>query len=645
MSEKILIVEDVFLEANNLRIILEKSGHVVCGVARSFDHAVQLVRQEHPDIVLIDIFLKGKLTGIDLARWLSRSGIAFIFLSANSNASTLEAAKATQPYGFLVKPFRERDILVALEIAVFRHRHMHELRLRQERWLTDMLNNILATKINKHQQLLLLAKAFQPFIQFDYILIETDMESDRTDSVYGFQRTNYEEYSTLDTTEFFEHFAISISDLSAIRQMYIDDSSIRYQNGEDFIRACSTNKINENFSESFGVKSGMMVPIIPLQGIKGAISFLSKQQTCFSDDHLELIAPLTPLLVSIIQNISKNQRETSTGELNKAQRGYPAKPDFTGIIGKSSKLRFVLDQVTQVAPYDTSVLIFGETGVGKEGLVEAIHQCSPRKTKPLIKINCAAMAAGLVESELFGHERGAYTDARERRIGKFEQAQGGTIFLDEIGEIPLDVQTKLLRVLQEKEIERVGGRGTIKVDVRIIAATNRDLYKEVGSGNFRMDLYYRINVFPIELPPLRERTEDIPLLVDYFLNRHARMNGEEQKSVAPDVISGMLEYSWPGNIRELQHTLERHILTTKGPLITSLMLPERSGVAVTVKEQKRSRPQTIEEVEKAHILMVIQECNGRISGKGGAAEILQLPPSSLRLKMNKLGIAWQHTIK
>ncbi|MBS1665394.1 MAG: sigma-54-dependent Fis family transcriptional regulator [Bacteroidetes bacterium] len=453
MSKKILIVEDGIVEANNLRIILETAGFTVSGMVDSYEKTIAFLENESPDLVLLDIFLTGVKTGIDIARILKERNIAFIYLSANSNKEILEMAKVTEPYGFLVKPFRKKDILIALDIANYLHEQKQTIRDRE---------TFLAT---------------------------------------------FEKPST-----------------------------------------------------------------------------------------------------------------------------------FTGIIGSSAPLLKVLHLVKVVAPTDTSVLILGESGTGKEGIAENIHATSARKNKPLIKVNCAALPANLIESELFGHERGAFTGANEQRIGKFEQAQKGTIFLDEIGEMPIDLQVKLLRVLQEREIDRVGGKGSIKVDIRIIAATNVDLEKEVLEGRFRMDLYYRLNVFPIQMPPLRDRKTDIPELAAYFLDRFSRLNSLRPKRLSETAINNLLSYSWPGNIRELQHLLERTALLTPGDTITEIALPHNSPGPVNIPAPAAPGVMTIKEMEIEHIKSVLQLCNGKIYGPGGAAEILKLPYSTLISRIKKLGI-------
>ncbi|HXB08583.1 MAG TPA: sigma 54-interacting transcriptional regulator [Puia sp.] len=313
------------------------------------------------------------------------------------------------------------------------------------------------------------------------------------------------------------------------------------------------------------------------------------------------------------------------------------------IITESSLMKNIFRLVGKVAPSESTVLILGETGTGKELIARAIHSNSPRRDKMMVKVNCAALPANLIESELFGHERGSFTGAYERRIGKFELANEGTLFLDEIGEMPLELQVKLLRALQEKEIERVGGKTIIKVNVRIIAATNRDLEKEMLEGRFRSDLYYRLNIFPIQLPPLRQRREDIPLLAAHFIRRHAKKTGKGIETLSSKVLQEMMNYDWPGNIRELEHLLERSVLLTTGDTIRQVHLPvPRKPAAGAVVEEMPLKMLTIEENEREHILAVIRHCRGRISGQRGAAEILGVPATTLNSRMKRLGIKKEH---
>ena len=393
--EKILVVEDELIVARDIKKTLERNGYKVIGVARSTDKALQMVEEGKPTLVLVDIFLKGSLTGIDLAHELNKQAIPFIYISANSNKPVLEAAKSTNPFGFIVKPFREKDLLVTMEIARYR---------------------------------------FESSKQYGVAEVEI--------------RNDYKTHKT-------------------------------------------------------------------------------------------------------------NQSEKA----------------FENIIGQSAAMMQVFRLIEQVAPFDTSVLITGETGTGKEGVASAIHLLSKRNKKSFLKVNCAAIPENLMETEFFGYEKGAFTGAYSATPGKFELANGGTLLLDEIGEIPLEMQAKLLRVLQEKEIQRVGSHHTIKTDVRIIASTNKNLEEEVAAGRFRLDLYYRLQVFPIALPPLSERKEDIPRLVSHFIKYFNIRMDKQIQGIHERIMKELMDYNWPGNIRQLQHILERAVLVSTDGKIDHIQLP------------------------------------------------------------------------
>ncbi len=310
------------------------------------------------------------------------------------------------------------------------------------------------------------------------------------------------------------------------------------------------------------------------------------------------------------------------------------KYDYEEIVGKSVILQKMRKQIELVAPAETPVLVLGETGTGKELVCRAIHHLSPRKASPLVKLNCAAIPSGLVESELFGHEKGAFTGAISQRQGRFELAHGGTIFLDEIGDLPLETQSKLLRVLEHQEFERVGGTRTIKVDTRVIAATHRDLQQMVQEGQFREDLFYRLNVFPIKIPSLRDRREDISLLSDYFLRRICARLGRPTCELSDEAQQHLLTYSWPGNVRELENIIDRAVILCSGQTIDRAHIQVEADTPSKTEEQIRS----LEEVERRHIISVLRMANGKVSGRGGAAELLGLKPPTLVSKMKKLGI-------
>jgi PAS domain S-box-containing protein len=315
------------------------------------------------------------------------------------------------------------------------------------------------------------------------------------------------------------------------------------------------------------------------------------------------------------------------------QEEYKNALGFEEIVGRSGPMQAVLEAVQQVASTETTVLLTGETGTGKELIARAIHTHSRRRDRMLVKVNCAALPAGLIESELFGHEKGAFTGALARKIGRFELADGGTIFLDEVGDLPLELQAKLLRVLQEGEFERVGATAVLRADVRVIAATNRDLQQEVEQGRFRADLFYRLNVFPIRLPPLRERPDDVPLLVQHFVVVHSAKMGKRIDSIPKEALRELCEYDWPGNVRELQNIVERGVILTRGAALElGGALPRPAPTAAP------GRPSRLAEVERAHILAVLERVNWRVSGEGGAAEALGLKRTTLESRMKKLGI-------
>lgn len=452
MKTKLLIVEDEFIAANNLQRILEKAGYDVCSIARSVMTALQIIAEEEPDMVLLDILLQGHLTGIDLAKQLREKNIPFVYLSANSNRMILDAAKATRPYGFLVKPFREKDVLVMLDVAWYLHR----------------------------------------------------------------------------------------------------------------------------------------------QAMQG-----------------------------------KNDSPQMTSARISRSMDNGLKP----IIGESNSISEIFTNIRVVSQTTTSVLILGESGTGKELIAQAIHQMSLRYEKPLVVVNCGALPLDLVESELFGHEKGSFTNAINKKIGKFEQADGGTIFLDEVGELPLELQVKFLRVLQEQEIEPVGG-SVKKVDVRVIAATNRNLEEEMAAGRFRIDLYYRLNVFPIELPPLRDRKTDIILLAQHFLKVYAARDGKSFTGFSANVTKMLVEYAWPGNVRELENIMERSVLLSPGPIIDMLSLPKDK----LSQRDENVKIKTMEENERDHVMDVLKKCDWKLHGPGGAAELLNINEFTLRSRMKKLGI-------
>ncbi|HEY4287415.1 MAG TPA: sigma 54-interacting transcriptional regulator [Puia sp.] len=642
MKEKILIVEDKFVEADYLRLMLTKAGYGVTGIAHSVIQARELIKEERPDLVLLDIFLKGNLTGIDLATELGKDNIAFVYLSANSNVEVLNMAKATQPYGFLIKPFRERDLLITLEIARYRHVHSMESNFRKESGLRDKLSAIAADTESWEKKLLAGCRAMQPYIPFDYAAAGFNAGGAFAGQGISFLRIGYDEYQQIGIPELLNITGLNSKALMTLLNNTAYDPTPTLYNGNGFEQACIKPSLHKLFYDNFQVRSCLSMPLHLSNGEVFVISFYSRQPDLYNGDHLGLLSRLNQLMSVGIENIFHTARSPNTEPSKNRNVPVPAggsgiTTDFEGIIGKSPRLLNIFDLITQVAPVDTSVLILGESGTGKERVADCIHQLSARKNKPFVKVNCAALPPTLIESELFGHEKGSFTGATDRRIGKFEKADKGTIFLDEIGEMPLDLQVKLLRVLQEKYIERIGGRDVTRVDVRVIAATNRNLEKEVAEGRFRLDLYYRLNVFPMELPPLRERSEDIPALASHFISIYNRKAGKRITGISEKALKIMMAYNWPGNIRQLENLIERSVLLTKGSIIEDISIPalQRNDIPAATSD---THMKTIHENERDYIILVLKKCKGKIWGSGGAAELLNLPPTTLKSKMKKLGI-------
>jgi len=649
MREKILIVEDEFIVANDLRLILERAGYRVCGIASSVAESLEIIGQQNPSLVLLDIQLKGKLTGIDLARQLNEKNIAFVYLSANSNQSILEAARETQPYGFLVKPFREKDVLISLDIARYRHEHSLESKLRREILLQNLLEEILVEDFGWDSKMLKIVRAFQSVIPFDYLAIGTKTNGKIPYIGGSFLRIGFDEYQCIGIEEFLIMSKTRMQELKKMQEITSPNVVGAWYDENAFQELCIRNPVKGLISKTFGLKSNLDIPLMLSGGGVFNFSFFSRSPAIYNAQHLELLTNLKQSLEAAadgmlglkVQEIQRNNLV-----LREVEKPVRQSVDFEGIVGSNHALLAILDDIAQVAPFDTSVLILGESGTGKERVAYSVHHLSPRKTKPFVKINCAALPANLIESELFGHEKGAFTGASERRIGKFEQASGGTIFLDEIGEMPLDMQVKLLRVLQEKEIERIGGKTSVNVNVRIIAATNRNLEKEVAEGRFRLDLYYRLNVFPVQLPPLRERKDDIEALSGYFVRKFCSNMNKNLPGISAQMMSELHAYHWPGNIRELENIIEQSIILSDGK---SELVLKRSLAATPVAHAASylQQPviQTFDDVkkiqhqtEREYLISVLRKVNGRIRGDHGAAKILSINPTTLESRINKLGI-------
>jgi formate hydrogenlyase transcriptional activator len=399
----------------------------------------------------------------------------------------------------------------------------------------------------------------------------------------------------------------------------------------------------EQMPRKYSISSLCELPLTTARNRLGALAFGSRRVAAYDPRDVDLMQQVTNQVALAVENALAFREIAELKDKLSQEKIYLEEEirtdhNFEEIVGQDSALRQVLKQVETVAPTDSTVLIRGETGTGKELVARAIHHLSARRERTFVKVNCAAIPMGLLESELFGHEKGAFTGAIAQKIGRFELAHQGTLFLDEVGDIPLELQPKLLRILQEQEFERLGSPRTIQVNVRLVAATNRDLQQMVADGEFRMDLYYRLNVFPLALPPLRERREDIPRLVRHFVHKFAQRMGRQIETIPTEVLTALKSYSWPGNIRELENLIERAVILSPGPVL-QVPLGEVQGGGQLEKALGDTVAGTLVEAERKHILRVLRESNWVLGGPTGAAARLGMKRSTLHWKMKKLGIA------
>ncbi|SDG19208.1 Response regulator receiver domain-containing protein [Dyadobacter soli] len=647
MRYKMLIVEDEFIVANDLRIILTQAGYEVCGVAASAEEADALLLTVRPNLVLLDIRLDGKRSGIDLARKLRAESLAFVYISANSDQETLEEAKRTDPYGFIVKPFRKRDLLVAIDIALYRHKHVVESRLKQEGLLESQLKELHGNATDPAQKLLKMARLLQPHIPFDLIACASWPGNAAHSAHLAYLRVGFDEYQVIGKQQLTTVSGLKEAVVTAAMDSSAPFANPAIHNSGPPVPDNNAEALPKLYLDSFKLHSYLAFPVAAGRDSQANYYFLSRREGAYHRQHIALLERVGtymaggPAAVAPVAGspgaAPKAGIETSASPANEVFA-----PGFKGIVGRHPLLLTALDQTMQVAPYNTSVLILGESGTGKENIALSIHALSPRKDKPFVKVNCAAIPAQLIESELFGHEKGAFTGASEKRKGKFEQADGGTIFLDEIGELPLEMQVKLLRILQEKEFEYVGSSSTRKVNVRIVAATNRNLEKEVANGTFRLDLYYRLNAFPISLPALRERKSDIEALASYFADKFCKEFGKAFHGIEEAMLEEMTGYDWPGNIRELVNVIEQAVILGKGNSRLELKraLPGGSPASTgkptikTLSDVKHIQNET----ERDYITSILIKANGIIRGAQGAAEMLNIKPTTLEARMAKLGI-------
>jgi formate hydrogenlyase transcriptional activator len=416
--------------------------------------------------------------------------------------------------------------------------------------------------------------------------------------------------------------------------------------GEQNLRSLAAESQCAKYWVDEGVRVLCSVPLLFHDRVLGALDIGRRREDTFNPEDVGLLSEVAKQIAIAVENAQAYREITELKDRLAKEKLYLEEEvrtdhNFGEIVGESAALRRVLKEVETVAPTGSTVLIRGETGTGKELIARAIHDLSPRRDRTFVKLNCAAIPTGLLESELFGHEKGAFTGAIAQRIGRFELANGGTLFLDEVGDIPLELQPKLIRVLQEQEFERLGSGKTIRVDVRVVAATNADLTQKVADNEFRLDLYYRLNVFPIVIPPLRERREDIPVLVRYFAQKYAQRMKKPIDTIPTSAMSALADYRWPGNVRELENFIERAVILSRG---SELEIPlgefkETTRLVPTYVPSNTARISTLEQAEREHILHALGETNWILGGPAGAAFKLGMKRTTLQSKMRKLGIA------
>jgi formate hydrogenlyase transcriptional activator len=519
--------------------------------------------------------------------------------------------------------------VVANQIAVAMDDARAQARLRL---LLDITNRIV-TKLELRDLLREIATSIRQFMQYDSVGVALPDPEDGELRRYAGDHAGYEEMSVGPASEQAKTVFRTGTPLIATKEEVVADPQGATAN-----------------------MSRCLYPLIIRERVLGVFGFGSSRENDFTEDDLTFLGQVANQIALAVENALAYGQVSELKDKLAQENVYleseiRSELHFEDIVGNSEQLRRVLREIETVAPADSTVLIYGETGTGKELIARALHDLSSRKPNAFVKLNCAAIPTGLLESELFGHEKGAFTGAIMQRVGRFELANRGTIFLDEVGEIPLELQPKLLRVLQEREFERLGSTRTIRTDARLIAATNRDLKTMVEEQRFRSDLYYRLNVFPIRVPSLRERKEDIPLLVRHFVKEFSRRNHRVIDTIPSETMQALIRYHWPGNIRELQNVIERAVIISRGPVLNVTLAeltpdvssPPVSMVTSTKPGSHESLQEMLDETERNQILRALENTNGVVAGPNGAAARLGVKRSTLQLKMQRLGIRLSRT--
>jgi len=640
-SKTILIVEDEFLLLEDIISTLEELGYTDYLSAMNYGDAKKQLSKA-PDLVLLDIRIGNKNDGLLLAEEIASTGdTPFIFLSSHSEKHILNKAKSLQPYGYLVKPVHKETLNATLEMAFYRaaYEKAHEgVRLKE---LLISISDALAGGSDWATRYLNVSKLFQKSIPFDLICFCSPKTEE---ALFMLERIGKNEYRFLNLKY--------LSDISGSSEEEIKTALLKNQDHFGMVETNTGANLQQRTDDTklldaLGVRARLVLPLVFEDNQPHWILFHHRRPGIYDAKHRKLMDDIKDTISIHFEKQWAFQKIKELSELLQNEKNYlqeeiKVNHNFEEIVGTSTSLKHILADVGRVAKTDSTVLILGESGTGKELIARAIHGNSKRSNSPLIKLNCATLPAQLLESELFGHEKGSFTGAIKRRIGKFELAHNGTIFLDEIGELPFDLQAKLLRVLQEKEFERLGGNETIRLHVRVIAATNRNLLDLVRQSKFREDLYFRLHVFPIKLPPLRERKSDIPDLARHFFIQSCKKIGKRIKRISNTGMEHLINYDWPGNIRELQNTIERAVILNDSEelMISISELHPTDAMAITSPGTGVSNPnlKTYRDFERAFIIEALEKCKGKIRGTGGAAQLLEVNPSTLDSKIKKLGI-------
>jgi len=636
MKENILIIDDEVNAAGEIKNIIETAGYAACHIVPDIKPAESLLVRESITLVIFASKFADGPDGNKLTDVLYKNNICYLPLIEGQPERMIRKANVSLPFGFLTTPIQPEQVIERLQKAISTQWELSDIEQR-----SGMLNRKLQLrKVFEHP--FSIDDAFdtlQCCLPFDLVKIE------RRNRNLNWEGINYikipgRKYKQLSDPQIAAEMGIHQGSMSTVHKKNNITTAASYVNGYEFRRMLMECIADKHLSNHFGLQAKLTVAARNADDPLVWIHFYSQAPEAYNEDHRMLITNTAQTLAGILtsERDSKDEGHTSaeSQKVNTVEDGHTSRKASGLIIGKSRILEKVLEETSVVADTLVTVLILGESGTGKELIANEIHKRSSRGDNVMIKVNCAALPQTLIEAELFGYEKGAFTGATDKRIGKFEAARGGTIFLDEIGELSLEAQAKLLRILQEQEFERLGGNKTIKANVRVIAATNRNLEKDVAQGRLRLDLYYRLNIFPIKLPPLRARKEDIPLLCDHFLTKFAKKTALQKPLITPDALKQLTQHEWPGNIRELEHLLERTLLRTQKGVIEQIDFQLNLIEPETMFEIQPLK--TLKEIESDHIIEALKRCDGKIEGTGGAAEMLDLPPSTLKYKLKKHGL-------